>query len=130
MRLKLLVAAGLALAAAVGPAAAHHSFAMFDYTKTVELDGTVRSFQFTNPHSWVQIVVTQDGGTKEWNIELGAVPTLYRGGVRRDTLKPGDKIKISIHPLRSGEPGGAGAALLEINGKPMPPGMLVPAQQH
>jgi hypothetical protein len=116
--------AGVVATLLTGIAGAHHSFAMFDATKTMELDGTVKEFQFTNPHSWLKIVVMKDGVAQEWNIELASVGTLYRNGVRRDTLTPGDKIKININPLRNGEPGGAGVGLIELNGKSMPPGML------
>ena len=124
MKSTSLVAFALILALAAGGATAHHSFAAFDATKTVRLDGTVKGFEFTNPHCWLKILVPKDGGEEEWNIEMASVASLYRKGLRRDSLKPGDKIKLDIHPLRSGEPGGAAGDLIELNGQKMPPGLL------
>jgi hypothetical protein len=97
---------GLALLGAAvlaTPAAAHHSFAMFDTQKQVELSGTVREFQWTNPHSWLQLEV--DG--TEYSIELGSPNTMVRKGWRKTTFKPGDKVTVKINPMRDGSPGGA-----------------------
>src|ERR1700758_1216235 len=83
-----------ALGAFVLPAVAlaHHSGAMFDATQTVTLDGTVKEFQWTNPHSWLQLVVPDNkGGTKEWSLELVSLNVLAHNGWKPGTLKPGDK---------------------------------------
>jgi hypothetical protein len=97
---------GLVLAG--GPALAHHSFAMFDGDKVLTLDGTVKEFQWTNPHTWTQLQVTNpQGAVEEWAIEGGSLNALARQGWKRTSLKPGDKISMKIHPLKSGEKGGS-----------------------
>jgi hypothetical protein len=109
--------AALAIAAAIAaPAQAHHSFAMFDNTKTVTLDGVVREFQWTNPHTWVQIVVRDaNGRTAEWAVEGGSPNGLARTGWKRDSLKPGDHAVVVIHPLKDGSNGGS-LVTASING--------------
>ena len=103
---KILAAVAIALTG-TSSAYAHHSAAMFDFTKTVMLDGVVREFQWTNPHSWVQIVVKDASGKEvEWAIESGAPNGMARQGWKRTSLKPGDKAQIAIHPLRDGSAGG------------------------
>ena len=104
-----IVAAGGAMAlSAAAPAFAHHSGAMFDAQKTVVVDATVKEFQWTNPHSWVQIVAPDaKGGTSEWGLELGPLVGLQRSGWKPKTLQPGDKVKVSFHPMKDGQPGGS-----------------------
>jgi hypothetical protein len=85
---------------------AHHSPAMFDFSKELSLTGTVRLFQWTNPHSYIQLVVKGDDGTEqEWSLEMGANVYLYNLGWRPSTVKPGDTITVSVVPLRSGKQG-------------------------
>jgi hypothetical protein len=94
----------LATASARGP----HSFAQFDMEKTTTITGSVKEFQWTNPHSWIQVMVTDDKGSEvEWSIEMAAPTNLMRQGWKPKTLKPGDKITIVTHPLRDGRPGGS-----------------------
>ena len=112
---KVAVAAGLGAVLALGaPAAqAHHSFAMFDNTKNVTLEGTVKEFQWTNPHSWVQVMVKDPTGKEvEWSIEGGSPNGLARQGWKRTAIKAGDKAKVVIHPMKDGGPGGS---LVEIS---------------
>lgn len=99
--------AGLASLAVTAPALAHHSFSMFDNQKTFSIDGTVKEFELTNPHSWLY-VVTKDaqGKVTEWGIEMGGPGAIGRSGWRSDTVKPGDKIVVEIHPLKDGTHGG------------------------
>lgn len=107
------IAAGRALSALVvslaagAPALAHHSFAMFDEKKQVEIHGTVKEFLWTNPHSLL-VLVSQDtaGGTVANYIEMNGPGWLVRNGWKRESLKPGDMITATIHPLRDGTPGG------------------------
>jgi Family of unknown function (DUF6152) len=87
-------------------ALAHHSYAMFDLKQNVELVGTVKEWQFTNPHSYLQLVVVENGAPVEYTIESGSPNTLVRMGWSRQSFKPGDKITISINPLRDGSKGG------------------------
>jgi hypothetical protein len=106
-RLLTLGAAALALSLGSGPAQAHHSMAMFDQAKEVTLTGTVRQFQWTNPHCYIQLMVPDAGGKQvEWSLEMGAPMYLYANGWRPKTLKAGDKLSVTINPLRNGKPGG------------------------
>jgi hypothetical protein len=88
-------------------ASAHHSTANFDYTKTVVLSGTVKQFQWTNPHSFIQVVVPDSKGEGvEWSIESGSPALERRLGWKPDMIKPGDKVSVTIAPVRSGGPSG------------------------
>jgi hypothetical protein len=107
MRLKAAGMAMIAAATLAAPAFAHHSFAMFDADKTVELTGTVKEFQWTNPHSWLQVMVDDDKGVAhEWSLEMGSPGGLARAGWRPKTVVAGDKVTVSIHPLKDGTTGG------------------------
>jgi len=87
---------------------AHHSFAMFDQEHPMELRGTVQEFKFTSPHTFVLLEVKgSDGGATVWNLEGASPSALVREGWSSKTLKPGDELKMSIDPLRSGAPGGS-----------------------
>ena len=89
------------------PALAHHSFAMFDASKTMTLEGTVKEFHWTNPHSWIFInVADAEGHPVEWAIELGSPSGLTRQGWVPKTLTPGMNVKVMIRPLKDGKPGG------------------------
>ena len=89
------------------PALAHHSFTMFDQSKTVTLRGTVKDFRWTNPHVFIQLLVKNDqGNEEEWSIEMTSPEHLARDGWRPGTLKPGDKVTLNIHPLHSNAKGG------------------------
>ena len=83
-------------------ALAHHSFAMFDAEKSIKLEGTVKEFQWTNPHSWILMTV----GNDQWAIEMGAPGGLARQGWVPKTLTPGMKVTAIIHPLKDGTHGG------------------------
>lgn len=90
------------------PVLAHHSFAMFDNQKDVTLEGTIKEFQWTNPHSWIQVMVKDEAGKEvEWSIEGGSPNSLRRNGWQRTSLKPGDKVVLVTHPLKDGSPGGS-----------------------
>jgi hypothetical protein len=101
--------ASLAVAALLAvPALAHHSGAMFDSTKTVELTGTVKDFQWTNPHTWIQLNVSDGNGQQvEWSIEGGSPGTLSRSGWRPSTFSAGKQVSIKIHPMLNGAPSGS-----------------------
>lgn len=103
----LPIAAALA-GVMIQPASAHHSGAMFDSGKEVVLVGTIKEFQYTNPHSWIQVLVPRQGGggDVEWSIETAAPIVLLRAGIRPQSLKPGDKVTLRTHPLKNGDPGG------------------------
>lgn len=94
-------------AAPLSSASAHHSFAMFDKSAEKWIEGTVTQFQWTNPHTFIQVLVPKTNGTVEWSLEGGSPNILARNGWKRTSLKPGDKVKVLIYPLRSGQPGGS-----------------------
>jgi hypothetical protein len=120
MKFKALGLAGMALAMYSIPAFAHHSFAMFDADKKMTLEGTIKEFQWTNPHSWILIMVPNAQGTPEqWAIELGAPGGLARQGWVPKTLTPGMKVTAVIHPLKDGTHGGQYMAVTLPDGKLM-----------
>jgi hypothetical protein len=95
------------LAILVQPVLGHHSAAMFDNTKVIEISGTVREFQWTNPHIWIQLTVKDAAGkTVEWSIEGGGPNSLSRQGWRSTTFKPGDAVSVRINPMRDGTSAG------------------------
>ena len=109
-----------ALALAAGPAQAHHSFAMFDMTKEVTVEGTVRQFQWTNPHAYIQLMAKDaQGRDVEWSLEMGAPMYLYARGWRPGTLKNGMHITVRVNPLRNGRPGGVVRDVTGADGKPI-----------
>ena len=98
-----------ALAAAAGPALAHHSGAMFDRAKTLVLKGTLIEYQFVAPHAWISLLVPSPADETtmvRWDIEGGTAGRLKAQGVTPERLRPGDKITVKAHPLRDGRPGG------------------------
>lgn len=110
--------AALALAAAVTalPAGAHHSYAMFDMTKIVALDATIVRFRWQNPHSFIEANAAVKGGAELWAVEMNSPNNLVSEGWKRTTLKPGDKVKLYIHPLRDGSKGGSYAGVRLADG--------------
>jgi hypothetical protein len=100
-----LLAAGVVLVAAP-PLAAHHSAEMFDDTKVVELSGTVKALQWTNPHVWLQVVVEDQGRATEWSFEGGSPNSLSRQGWRSTTFKPGDVVTVRLRPMKDGTAAG------------------------
>lgn len=89
------------------PLAAHHSFAMFDTAKRVSLVGTVTAFEWTNPHVYIELDVSDDKGVvKHWSVELGSPSILMQAGWKFSDVKVGDKLTALINPLRNGEAGG------------------------
>lgn len=113
-------------------AVAHHSFAMFDMTKTTRQTGQVKEVQWTNPHVWVELEVTADGKTTVLSFEGAAIAVLKRVGWTRDTVKAGDTVTVVGHPFRDGRPGGSIDHLLLPDGRKVgtgdaiPPALVVP----
>jgi hypothetical protein len=107
----------LLLAAVCGQAQAHHSFAMFDRTKSQVLAGTVKEFLWTNPHSWIRIEVKEKGAQETYNVELNSPNNLARQGWSSQSLKPGDKVEITINPVRDGSKGGLFVAAVFADGR-------------
>ena len=111
----------------ISPASAHHSYAMFDANKLITLDATVKEFQWTNPHSWLQVMIADDkGAAEEWSLELGPLVVLHRWGWKPRSLNPGDKVKVSLNPLKDGTHGGRLMTIVlpdgeTLNGQGPPP---------
>jgi len=122
---KLLVAgpiAALAVAVLAPPALAHHSGSMFDPTKTVTLEGTVKEFQYTNPHSWLEIVVVgADGKPVEWGFESEGPSTLLRAGIKAKSFLPGEKVTVSCHPMKDGRTAGSLLSVTKADGTVLSP---------
>jgi hypothetical protein len=107
MNIRTILVAGCAACLIAAPAVAHHSFAMFDASKVVTLNGTVKSFEWTNPHMWLTVTVPQATGQPiEYPLEMQGIAGAVKLGWKRDTARPGDKISVNIHPLRDGTHGG------------------------
>ena len=118
-RLSCCAAAGILLLTATAPLRAHHSGAMYDAQKTDMLQGLVRTFQWSNPHCWIQLLVATNGVTQEWSIEMGSTAELYRSGWRPATVKPGDKVTIVVHPMHDGTPGAHFLSAVGPGGAPL-----------
>ena len=108
MNLKAVALSACAVIALVSPASAHHSFAMFDADRTVTLQGTVKEFEWTNPHSWLHLMVKDEATGQQgvWALELSSPARLKRMGMSADSVKPGDAISVTFHPLKDGARGG------------------------
>jgi len=107
MKFKILIFTA-ALALLNGPAAlAHHAGTAFDSTVQLTIAGTIKEFKWVNPHIWVILEVPDgEGNTQDWKLEGGSVSILGRSGWNSKSLVPGDKVTVTVSPLRSGEPGG------------------------
>ena len=98
----------LPLLGQIGTAAAHHSASMFDSTKVITITGVVKEFQYTNPHSWLLVDVTnEDGSVTTWGFEAEGPSTLMRAGIRLGDLPPGTEISIRGNPMKDGRPAAA-----------------------
>ena len=97
--------AGSMLALGTAPALSHHSAAMFEPEKVISLEGTVKDFEYTNPHSWLYVTVRDDQGVETlWGFEAEGPSALMRAGIKANALRPGDKVTVRTRPLRDGRP--------------------------
>ena len=119
------VSAMLSLAVSVVTAAtavAHHSATMFDDKKTITVEGVVKEFQYTNPHSWLLVDVTsKDGKVTTWGFEAEGPTTLQRAGIRPSDLKPGTKLTITGNPMKDGKPAAIWVDAVRADGKKFNP---------
>jgi len=103
---------------AASSAQAHHSGAMFDRSKQLTITGTVKEFNWTNPHASFAIeVMKPDGAGELWGVEMNSPNNLVREGWTRSTIAAGDKVSVLINPLRDGKPGGVYVGITLPNGK-------------
>jgi hypothetical protein len=119
-RIFLCVLMGAALSAS--PLMAHHSATMFDQSKTVTLQGVVKEWQLTNPHSWLLVEVKgKDGKTVVWGFEAEGPSTLQRAGIKPSDLKVGTKLTIVGNPMRDGKPAAIWVSATREDGKQFNP---------
>lgn len=110
----LSIIAALAATAAL----AHHSPAVFDQSREVEISGVVTEFKWSNPHSWIHLDVTsEDGSVANWSIEMNPPTYLVRGGWRSNTIGPGDEVTVRMHPLRTDEKAGQFVSIRLADGR-------------
>jgi Family of unknown function (DUF6152) len=120
----------VALAAFAVPASAHHSFAMFDSDKTITMTGVVKELEWSNPHVWLRLMVDdQAGPARQWALEMGAPAQQSRIGWKPDSVKPGDKITVTMHPLKDGARGGQFVSAVLPNGQTLGDGGRRPNAQ-
>lgn len=122
MKTRLVLMSALLTGGILGAATlqAHHSVAAFDRNNPVALTGTVKEFKYTNPHTWIYLMVPDGkGGEQEWDLEGGSVNMVVRQGWTKNTLKAGMKVKLRIAPRKDGQPGGEWLSVIEVDGKPL-----------
>jgi hypothetical protein len=125
LKLAMLVAMGAAMVATAVPVRAHHSFAMYEPTKTLTFKATVKAFQWTNPHTilWVLVQPKDGGPAQEWSLETTSPGVLTRAGWTRQSIKAGDRVSVTLSPLRDGSHGGSlNSVTLLDTGKTLVPG--------
>jgi hypothetical protein len=100
------------------PAYVHHSGAMFDLSKQTQISGTILQFNWSNPHANFTVSVPKpDGKAEVWAVEMNSPNNLVREGWKRTTIKPGDKVTVTVRPLRDGTPGGQYVSIILPDGK-------------
>ena len=116
-----LLSVGVVAVMAV-PSSAHHSGAMFEKEKTITVEGVVKEFQYTNPHSWLLVDVKhKDGTITTWGFEAEGPSTLHRAGIRPSDLAPGTKLKITGRPMKDGSAAAAWVDAVRADGKRFDP---------
>jgi len=120
MRRMFILSVALGALSGASSVCAHHSFAMYDSTRQITLVGVVKELQWTNPHVWIQVLVPNaTGGEDEWGVECTSVNFMTRRGFTKHTLKPGDKISVTISPLKDGSHGGSFKSINSLNDAPL-----------
>ena len=119
MNLRACSLGAILVTAMAAPAFAHHSFAMFDASKTITAKGTVKEFEWTNPHSWLRVMITDPASGKDmqWAFEMSSPRTMTTLGMTPDTVRPGDTVTVTYHPLKDGSRGGQFMQALLPNGE-------------
>ncbi len=108
MKFSVIATAAVVSSCLAMPVLAHHSFSMFDHEKTITMNGVIKEFEWTNPHAWLHIMAVDEKSGKpvEWSFEMGGVGQIAQQGWKPDSVKPGDKISVQMHPLKDGSHGG------------------------
>ena len=129
MNKSLIALCGASLLVAAAPAFAHHAGAMFDPAKEVTLVGTIKELQWTNPHSWIEVMVPDATGKEvQWSLEMEGPNVMHRQGWNAKTIQPGDKVTIMAHPLKDGRTGGSYISIKLPDGKMLGRGAPKPAE--
>ena len=126
MKKRMMIVAGVAVALLTGgPLSAHHSGLTLFSEGTSTLKGVVKSWVWSNPHCLVTVEVTgADGQAAQWVIEMQAPNSIYPGGYRRTTFKPGDAVTLTVHPVKNGRPYGRLVSSVLADGRTLGDGML------
>ena len=121
MKAATIIAADLFLFSGSIPVFAHHSFAMFDGDKTITMNGTLKELEWTNPHAWIRIETADPAGgqAQEWSFEMGSPAQLGARGLKPDSIKPGDKVIVTAHPMKDGSHGGQYMSVAFADGRPV-----------
>jgi uncharacterized cupredoxin-like copper-binding protein len=119
---KTIIRAGVLMAVlalgAVAPAWSHHSHAMFDHAKEMNVTGKVTEFVFRNPHVFLYIDVKSDSGeVQNYWVEMSNIPNMIKRGIVQSTFKPGDVVTVKLNPLKDGRPGGNYLTITAADGK-------------
>lgn len=125
---QLQISAIGALVLAPGAALGHHSFSMFDATRDMTIEGTVSAFTWTNPHVWIDVIVDNGGEQERWGIETQSIGILYRQGWKADSVKVGERVRVELHPMKDGTPGGQLMKIVLPDGKELLTSMARRAQ--
>ena len=113
-----IVAMASTLSLVALPALAHHSASMFEPVKTVTVSGTVKEFQYTNPHAWLVVLVPGQGGSvTTWSFEMGELSFLTRAGIHKQDFTPGTKVTITGHPMKDGRTAGSFTKAVRADGE-------------
>jgi hypothetical protein len=108
--------AGAVAFGVVSPALSHHSHAMFDHAKDVNITGTVVDFAYVNPHGSLDIAVNENGKKVTYWIEMSNLTNMVQRKIKKTTFKPGDKVSVKMHPLKDGRPGGSYVTIVAADG--------------
>lgn len=126
--------AALGAIGAPGPAAAHHSFALFDHVNRISVAGTVVKFDWVNPHVYIHLAIPDGASTKAYTVECASPNVLTRVGWKYGDIKEGDHVTLLVNPLRNGKPGGMLERATLADGRTLgdgnPPGGVFPLQRQ
>jgi len=119
--IQVLAVAGILAASSIS-GLAHHSATMFDEKKTVTVEGVVKEFQYSNPHSWLIVDVTdKTGKVTTWGFEAEGPSTLTRAGIKPSDFKPGTRLTITGNPMKNGTPAAIWVTAVRADGKTFNP---------
>lgn len=116
-RVKLAVGGLLVVCALAAPALAHHSYAMFDRSKTVVMTGQVKELDMAAPHGWLILVAGAPDHARTWSFEMGPPRSLQRQGWTTQSVQAGDAVEVKFHPVRDGSSGGQLVSVKLPNGR-------------